>query len=101
MRDVLLIEDYLPQSQLVVPEHHVERAKFPAIDAHVHLGQRGDRWAVEDVEALIERMDRCNVKDSLWHRRAAHAGVVPRLLPLSGDWGRVFRLLTGRDTIAG
>jgi len=62
MRDVLLVEDFLPQSQLVVPEHHVPRAKFPAIDAHNHLGQWGGRWAVEDVEALIERMDRCNIK---------------------------------------
>jgi len=62
MRDVLLVEDYLPQSRLVVPEHRVERAKFPAIDAHVHLGQWGGRWAVEDVGALIERMDRCNIK---------------------------------------
>jgi len=62
MRDALLAQDYLPQSQLVVPEHHVGQAKFPAIDAHVHLGNRRGHWAVEDVEALIDRMNQCNIK---------------------------------------
>jgi predicted TIM-barrel fold metal-dependent hydrolase len=62
MRDVLLVEDYLPRSQLVVPEHHVGQAKYVAIDAHVHLGYRRGGWAVEDVEALVDRMDQCNVQ---------------------------------------
>ena len=62
MRDALLAQDYLPQSQLVVPQHHIGEAKFPTIDAHVHLGNRRGRWAVEDVEALVDRMDQCNVK---------------------------------------
>jgi predicted TIM-barrel fold metal-dependent hydrolase len=62
MRDVLLVQDYLPISQLIVPEHHIDRAKVPAIDAHVHLGYRRGHWAVEDVEALIERMDQCHIK---------------------------------------
>lgn len=62
MRDALLAQEYLPQSQLVVPKHHVGQAKFPTIDAHVHLGNRRGRWAVEDVEALVDRMDQCNVK---------------------------------------
>lgn len=62
MPDVLLVEDYLPQSQLVVPEHHVGQAKFAAMDAHVHLGYRRGRWAVEHVDALVERMDQCNVR---------------------------------------
>ena len=62
MRDVLLVQDYLPKSQLIVPEHHIERAKFPAIDAHVHLGYRRDHWTVEDMDALVNRMDQCNIR---------------------------------------
>jgi len=30
------IEEYDPKSTLVVPEHQVERAKFPFIDIHSH-----------------------------------------------------------------
>lgn len=64
MTERLLLEDFLPQSQLVLPEHHVERARFPAIDAHNHL-----RWLSRDADdrsevppqLLIEALDRHNV----------------------------------------
>jgi predicted TIM-barrel fold metal-dependent hydrolase len=63
MTDVLL-RDYQPRSCLVVEEHAVERARFPAIDAHNHLGRwlspDGD-WIVRDVPALLALMDACNV----------------------------------------
>lgn len=36
--DDLKLKDFLPQSELVLPEHPVERPRFPAIDAHNHLG---------------------------------------------------------------
>jgi predicted TIM-barrel fold metal-dependent hydrolase len=47
----------------------VERARFPAIDAHNHLGRWLSRWigadpeawTVQDVGALIELMDGCNL----------------------------------------
>jgi len=62
MRSALLVEDFLPKSQLIVPEHLVPRARFAAIDAHVHLGFWRGHWAVEDVQALVGRMDQCHVK---------------------------------------
>jgi predicted TIM-barrel fold metal-dependent hydrolase len=34
----LLLTDFRPKSRLVVPEHRVERARFPAIDMHTHVG---------------------------------------------------------------
>jgi predicted TIM-barrel fold metal-dependent hydrolase len=73
MRDVLL-RDYQPRSCLVVAEHTVERARFPAIDAHNHLGRwlapDGD-WVVKDTPALLALMDECNVTgivnlDGMW-----------------------------------
>jgi predicted TIM-barrel fold metal-dependent hydrolase len=63
LRDILL-RDYQPRSCLVVPEHTVERPRFPAIDAHNHLGRwlsaDGD-WVIRDVPALLALMDECGV----------------------------------------
>ena len=65
---------YRPRASMRVPEHHVERARFPAIDGHNHLGgwlaPDGD-WSVRDVGALLADMDRCNVAaivnlDGMW-----------------------------------
>jgi predicted TIM-barrel fold metal-dependent hydrolase len=66
----LLLHDWRPQPKLVVPAHPVERARFPAIDAHNHLGRwlsawAGDdptAWTVRDVGALLQLMDACNVR---------------------------------------
>jgi predicted TIM-barrel fold metal-dependent hydrolase len=49
---------------LVLPEHHPERARVPAIDAHNHLGRwlsGGARWVIPDVSGLVELMDRLNI----------------------------------------
>jgi len=57
----LLLEEYLPHPELVVPEHPVAKAKFPAIDVHNHLG----RWVgkgAEEVARRVEEMDACNLK---------------------------------------
>jgi predicted TIM-barrel fold metal-dependent hydrolase len=59
---------------LVVPEHHVTRARFPAIDAHNHLGRwlTPDRdWVVRDVDELLAVLDTCNITaivnlDGMW-----------------------------------
>ena len=34
--DTLLLKDFQPRSMLVVPQHPVERAKFPVVDVHTH-----------------------------------------------------------------
>ena len=53
------IVDYRPRSTLVVPEHPVPRAKFPAIDFHGH--PRGISSA-SDLEELGAALDRLNVR---------------------------------------
>jgi predicted TIM-barrel fold metal-dependent hydrolase len=66
----LLLRDWRPEPKLVVPAHPVERARFPAIDAHNHLGRWLSAWAgleptdwiVPDVGALLEVMDACNLR---------------------------------------
>lgn len=67
MTDSLALADFLPQSQLVVPEHEVPRPRFPAIDAHNHLAIHGDstvheEWAIRDPAVLVERMDACGIR---------------------------------------
>lgn len=51
--------DYRPRSTLVVPEHPVPRARFPAIDFHGH--PRGRVNSAESLEALGRSMDSLNL----------------------------------------
>lgn len=70
MRDVLLASDCRPTSELVVPVHHVSRAKFAAIDAHNHLPvgyTRGlpaefPRMHEVDLGQMVREMDLVNVE---------------------------------------
>ncbi|HWQ56103.1 MAG TPA: amidohydrolase family protein [Bryobacteraceae bacterium] len=52
------IEEYEPESTLVVPERRVTRAKFPFIDVHNH--QRGA--TPEAADRLIKEMDALNMR---------------------------------------
>src|SRR5579859_6928480 len=50
-------EEYDPPSSLVVPEHHLTKAKFPFIDIHNH--QRN--MNAGDLNGLIKDMDKMNM----------------------------------------
>ena len=50
-------EEYDPPSSLVVPEHHVTRAKFPFIDVHNH--QFG--MTSQNMNDLVSQMDKLNM----------------------------------------
>ena len=54
------ILDYRPRSTLVVPEHPVPRAKFPAIDFHGH--PRGFAASRDGIESLGAALDSINVR---------------------------------------
>ncbi len=51
------ITEYKPRSTLVVPEHPVPRAKFPAVDFHGHPPYLGSPEAVREVVAAMDRLD--------------------------------------------
>lgn len=64
----LRLRDYRPVPRLVAPAHLVERARFPAVDAHNHLGRwlsewvgAPGEWTVPDVPELLELMEACNL----------------------------------------
>jgi predicted TIM-barrel fold metal-dependent hydrolase len=54
------ILDYRPKSMLVVPEHKVQRAKYPVIDFHGH--PQGQLGSVESLERLAGTLDSINVR---------------------------------------
>ncbi len=61
----LPLREYVPRTRVRVAEHHVHRARFPAIDVHNHLGRwlcEDDGWVVPDVGELLALMDACNLR---------------------------------------
>jgi hypothetical protein len=59
----LPLSRYRPRARLVLPAHHVDAARFTAVDAHSHLGRwlsgwvgQEGRWLVPEVEPWLERM---------------------------------------------
>lgn len=69
----LPVSDWHPVAQLRLPASEVERAAFPAIDVHNHLGRwlSDGEWMIEDPDALVGVMDECGVQtvvnlDGMW-----------------------------------
>jgi predicted TIM-barrel fold metal-dependent hydrolase len=59
----LRLVDYRPRQALRIPQHPVERPRFPVIDAHNHLGPEfGGGWAARPVSELLEAMDAAGVE---------------------------------------
>lgn len=56
----LSYEEYEPKSTLVVPEHHLTRAKYPFIDVHSHHW-RASTMSEADAAALVAAMDSLNM----------------------------------------
>ena len=66
MRDVLLINDFKPISQLVVPEHLIQRAKLPVIDVHNHLPMWPEITQKVDLGEIVAGMDEVNVRTMVY-----------------------------------
>ena len=56
----MTVEEYVPRSALVVPEHPVPSAKFPFVDVHSHHGRAASMTAA-DVDSLLREMDAMNM----------------------------------------
>jgi predicted TIM-barrel fold metal-dependent hydrolase len=72
LRD-LPLREFRPRARLRVSAHPVPRARFPAVDAHNHLGRwlTEDGWAAPDVGELVATMDACGIDaivnlDGMW-----------------------------------
>jgi predicted TIM-barrel fold metal-dependent hydrolase len=71
------LADFLPRSQLRVPRHRVPRPRFPAVDAHNHLGTVfGGDWPGRTAGELAATLD---------------AAGIEALVDLDGGWGEDLR----------
>lgn len=77
MPDDLLLSEFTPRSELVVPAHSVNRAKFVALDAHNHLPAERCRTNPAELRELLAEMDALNL------------GCIANL---SGGWGDNLRM---------
>jgi len=72
MSDDLFLKDFKPKAALVTEGHIPQRAKFPVVDIHNHLGKwddewfqgvyNGGGWVIKDVAATVALMDEMNVR---------------------------------------
>ena len=60
--DTLLAKDYAPRTTIRVSATEVTRAKYPVIDVHKHLGYSPRRGWPAEVPALVEGMERLNIR---------------------------------------
>ncbi len=56
----LALDQFRPQSMLVLPEHRPQRAKFPAVDVHVHPRIKGHS-SPDLLDDFVREMDEQNV----------------------------------------
>ncbi len=62
--DKVLLKDYAPKTSLVVPETHIEKARYPVIDVHTHLDMNNIKGP-DDVKAWLATMDEVGIETSV------------------------------------
>src|SRR5579862_204679 len=75
-RSTMLLAAYRPRPMLVTEQHQISRSRFPAIDAHNHLGRwitADHDWACRDLQETLGVMDACGIRtivnlDGMWGR---------------------------------
>ena len=68
----LLLRDFKPRSMVHLAAHEVDRARFPAIDFHNHVGDAHAQRPAPAPAELVAMMDRLNLR---------------RIVILTGAWG--------------
>jgi predicted TIM-barrel fold metal-dependent hydrolase len=63
LQDSLLLRDYKPESIFVIPETVVLKARYPAIDMHMHAPREGNLDSI--VLAQIKNMDESGVQKTI------------------------------------
>ena len=72
MPEDLLLKDFKPRTALVTEDHTPQRARFPVVDIHNHLGDwpdesvqgiyTGGGWTIKDLAATIAMLDEMNIR---------------------------------------
>ena len=88
--DAVSARDYAPVDSLVLDEHFVAKARFPAIDVHAHVEAR----TPEAIAAWIRTMDEVGIETSVILTGATGAAF-DQLAALYAPHGNRFRLYCG------
>lgn len=64
LQDTLLLKDYKPQSIFNTPRTSVVKARYPAIDMHMHA-PRGNVDLGKVAREILENMDECNIQKTV------------------------------------
>ncbi len=64
MEQTLLLKDYRPKSIFVTPQTEALKAKYPAIDMHMHA-PRGNVDMEAECAAILKNMDECGVEKTI------------------------------------
>jgi predicted TIM-barrel fold metal-dependent hydrolase len=82
----LALKDFQPRSMLHVAEHKVERARFPVIDIHTHLGwSKGEEVTLLATPAqVLPVMDRKNIRTMVNLTGGSGAGLVQSIRTFEG-----------------
>jgi predicted TIM-barrel fold metal-dependent hydrolase len=79
MTDLRLVE-YRPVRRLRVPEHRIERPRFPVVDAHNHLGPEfSGGWDKRRVSELLAALDEAGVQTIVDLDVEQRAGLAERM----------------------
>src|SRR5712691_9720309 len=83
---LLALKDFQPRSMLHVAEHKVERARFPVIDIHTHLGwAKGEEVTFLATPAqILPVMDRKNVRAMVNLTGGSGAGLAQSIRTFEG-----------------
>lgn len=63
LQDTLLLKDYRPQSIFKTPQTEVLKAKYQAIDMHMHAPRQGDLGTA--AAELLKNMDACGIEKTI------------------------------------
>jgi uncharacterized protein len=89
------ILDYRPRSTLVVAEHEVPKAKFPAIDVHGHPGNVA---SADSIKRVVGVMDSLNIKVMLVAENVSGSRLANTMAALNASPHKDrFRVLAGID----
>src|SRR5262245_28935661 len=58
----LKLRDWSPRPMLVVPQHNLDKPKFPAIDIHNHLGSGKQTLTADRVAGYLAEMNAAGVR---------------------------------------
>lgn len=95
--DDLRVKDYTPASSLVVPETHVAKPRYPAIDIHSHSSMNGMKTPA-DVDAWVRRMDEVGVERSVVFTEAVGAAFDRQIELFLKRYPERFQVWCGLDT---